>query len=143
MRKIINSKSYDTEKARKAGAWESSYAYNDFHWYGESLYQKRTGEYFLYGEGNAASPYSRAIDTNSWSGGEDIKPLTVEEARLWAEKHLSADAYEQEFGEVAEDDSRTVLSITMTASLAERLRREAAKAEMTLSAYIESKLTTI
>ena len=86
------------------------------------------------------SKYRRAVDQNSWRGGEDIKPLTVEEARRWAEENLSADEYEAEFGEVAEDDSRTVLSITMATSLAERLRREAAKAEMTLSAYIESKL---
>ena len=143
MRKIINGKSYDTEKATEVGCWSNNLSTRDFHHCTETLYRKRTGEYFLHGEGGAMSKYARAIDTNSWSGSEDIKPLTVEEARRWAEKNLDADEYEAEFGEVAEDDSRTVLSITMTASLAERLRREAAKAEMTLSAYIESKLTAI
>ena len=140
MRKIINGRSYDTEKARFVGDWEASCERTDFNWYSEELYQKRTGEYFLHGEGRAASPYSRATGMNEWSGGEDIRPITAEEARMWAEEHLSADTYEQEFGEVAEDDSRTVLSLTMSASLAERLRREASQAGLSLSAYIESRL---
>lgn len=140
MIKIINNRRYDTEKATQVGIWSNDRSYRDFSHCSETLYRKRTGEYFIYGEGGPQSKYARAVDQNSWRGGEDITPLTVEEARRWAEEHLSADAYEAEFGEVAEDDSRTVLSITMAASLAERLRREAAKAEMTLSAYIESRL---
>lgn len=140
MKKIINGKSYDTDKALQVGIWSNDRSYRDFSHCAETLYRKRTGEYFLYGEGGPQSKYARAVDTNSWRGGEDIKPLTAEEARRWAEKNLDAEEYEKEFGEVAEDDSRTVLSITMAASLAERLRREAAKAEMSLSSYIESKL---
>lgn len=140
MKKIINGKVYDTTTARFVGDWTADCGRRDFHWYGERLFQKRTGEYFLYGEGGPMSPYSRAVDTNSWTGSEDIKPLTVEEARLWAEKHLSADNYQTEFGEIVEDESRTVLSLTMATGLAEHLRREAAKAGMSLSAYIESRL---
>ena len=140
MKKIINSRTYDTTKATEVGSWDNGLGPRDFRNCAETLYRKRTGEFFLYGEGGPMSKYRRAVDQNSWRGGEDIKPLTVEEARRWAEENLSADEYEAEFGEVAEDDSRTVLSITMATSLAERLLREAAKAEMTLSAYIESKL---
>ena len=140
MKKIINSKRYDTEKAAEVGCWSNDRNARDFGHCSETLYRKRTGEYFLYGEGGPMSKYRRAVDQNSWRGGEDINPLTVEEARRWAEEKLEADEYEAEFGEIAEDDSRTVLSISMAASLAEKLRREAAKAEMTLSAYIESKL---
>lgn len=140
MKRIIDGKHYDTEKAAEVGCWSNNRSARDFGHCSETLYRKRTGEYFLYGEGGPMSKYRRAVDQNSWRGGEDITPLTVEEARRWAEENLSADEYEKEFGEVAEDDSRTVLSITMAASLAERLRREAAKAEMTLSAYIESRL---
>lgn len=140
MKKIIDGKVYDTTTARLVGTWEAACGRREFAWYSEALYQKRTGEYFLHGDGNATSPYRRKIDINEWRGGEGIKPLTVEEARTWAEEHLTADAYESEFGEIAEDDSRTVLSITMAASLAEQLRREAAKAGASLSAYIEGKL---
>ena len=141
MKKIINGKSYDTDKATQVGIWSNGRGYRDFSHCSETLYRKRTGEFFLYGEGGPMSKYRRAVDQNSWRGDEDVKPLTVEEARRWAEENLDSDEYEKEFGEVAEDESRTVLSITMAASLVEKLRREAAKAEMSLSAYIESKLT--
>jgi len=140
MKKIINNKRYDTEKATQVGIWSNDRSYRDFSHCSETLYRKRTGEYFLHGAGGPMSKYRRAVDQNSWRGGEDITPLTVEEARRWAEENLSAEEYEAEFGEIAEDDSRTVLSITMNAGLAERLRREAAKAGLSLSAYIESKL---
>lgn len=140
MKKIIDNKSYDTEKAREVGSWDNGLYPRDFGHCYETLYRKRTGEYFIHGEGGPMSKYRRAVDQNSWRGGEDITPLTVEEARQWAEKNLKVEEYEAEFGEVADDDSRTVLSLTMAASLAERLRREAAKAGLSLSAYIESKL---
>lgn len=140
MKKVIDGRIYDTDKAEQIGTWWSSQDVRSFTHCEETLYRKRTGEYFLYGWGGPQSKYSRAVGQNEWSGGEKIEPLTSEEARRWAEEHLDADDYQKEFGEVAEDDSRTVLSITMASSLAERLRREAAKAGMSLSAYIESKL---
>lgn len=140
MKKIINGKVYDTEKATQVGIWSNGRSYRDFSHCSETLYRKRTGEYFLYGEGGPQSCYSRAVEQNTWTGGEDIRPLTVEEARQWAEKNLEADEYEKEFGEVAEDDSRQIVSITLSASLVEMLRREAQKAGISLSALIESKL---
>ena len=140
MKRIIDGRSYDTEKAAEVGCWSNNRSARDFGHCSETLYRKRTGEYFLHGEGGPMSKYRRAVDVNNWTGGEDITPLTVEEARRWAEENLSADEYEAEFGEVAEDNSRQVLSITMAASLAEKLRREAAKVGLSLSAYIESKL---
>ena len=48
------------------------------------------------------SKYAQHIDQNSWSGGEDIIPLTESEARKWAERHCTADEYEEIFGEVEE-----------------------------------------
>lgn len=140
MKKIINGRMYDTNTANGVGEWESSYGYTDFHWYQEKLFRKRTGEYFLYGEGNAASPYRRAVEQNCWTGSEDIKPLTVEEARIWAEEHLTADEYETEFGEVSEDESRMAICITLPRSMVEQIKREAAKADISMSAFIESKI---
>ena len=97
MKKYIDGKCYDTETAKYIGS--ASYLYpSDFHYWEEKLYQKKkTGEYFLYGEGGPASKYAVAIDQNSWTGGEKIIPLTKEEAREWAEEHLSAEKYEAEF----------------------------------------------
>ena len=50
----------------------------------------------------------------------------------------SADDYQEIFGEVAEDDARTALSISLSSSAAETARRAAALSGTTLSAYIES-----
>ena len=54
------------------------------------------------GKGGAMSKYSHRIGQNEWSGGEEIIPLTVEEAQEWAERYLDADEYQQLFGEVKE-----------------------------------------
>ena len=96
MRKYIENKCYDTETAKLIGDdWYSNPG--DFEYWSEELYRKKTGEYFLYGEGGPASKYSVAVDQNSWSGGAKITPLTKEAARVWAEEHLSAEKYEAEF----------------------------------------------
>ena len=127
MKKIINGKVYDTEKAKKVASWYSSYARNDFHYYEEELYQKKTGEFFLYGEGNAASPYSRSCGQNEWCGGEKIEPLTYKEAQEWAEKHLDGDEYCAIFGEPDEDAEDVLLGIRVSAAAAAKLKTEASK----------------
>lgn len=102
MKKIINGKRYDTETATLIG--EASYSNpRDFrHWY-EELYQKKTGEFFLYGKGGPMSKYSRTTGLNQWSGGACIMPLTLEAAQAWVEEHMDADEYEAIFGKVEED----------------------------------------
>lgn len=103
MKKIINGKKYDTETATKIGfACGGGLSFRDFEYWEETLYKKKTGEYFLFGEGGPASKYSVSIGSNSWSGGERFIPMTREEAAKWAEEALDVDAYEEEFGEVPE-----------------------------------------
>lgn len=101
MKKIINGKMYNTETAALKGL-DSYSNTRDFAYWLEELYQKKTGEFFLYGKGGANSKYSRSCGQNEWCGGEDIIPMTVEEARAWAEKHLNADEYQDVFGVVEE-----------------------------------------
>ena len=127
MKKIINGKVYNTETAKKVASWYSSYARNDFHYYEEELYQKKTGEFFLYGEGNAASPYSRSCGQNEWCGGEKIVPLTFAEAQEWSEKHLDGEDYCEIFGEPDEDSEDVLLGIRVSAVAAAKLKRIAAE----------------
>lgn len=138
MKKIINGKIYDTNSANNVGGWDNNRSVTDFDYCSETLYRKRTGEFFLYGEGGAMSKYSVSRGNNSWSGGEMIIPLSYEAAQKWAEKHLSGDDYESIFGKVDEDDSRTRLTVSVSASAVERAKRSAAQAGLSLSAYIES-----
>ena len=65
--------------------------------------------------------------------------VSYDSARQWAEDHLTADQYQAVFGEVAEDDSRTTLLLSLPASTVKKIKQEAAQAGMTVSAYVESK----
>lgn len=127
MKKIIDGRMYNTETAKEVGAWSNAGTWSDFHHVEETLYRKKNGEFFLYGEGGAASKYAKPEGQNSWSGGERIMPMTFEEARAWAEKRLDADDYEAIFGEVPEDDEKILISMYVRRDTAERLKRLAAE----------------
>ena len=134
MKKIIGGKRYDTEKAVLCGS-DSFSNYTDFNYWEESLYQKRTGEFFLHGEGGARTKYAKRTELNSWCGGEKLIPLTYDEAKAWAEEHLDADTYEKYF-EVVEDMDKTVMSVSVPAAVADMLRKEAAKTGKAVSEII-------
>lgn len=139
MKKIINNKVYDTDTARELGM--DSYSNpSDFNYWHEALYQKRTGEFFLYGEGGPMSRYARSIDQNCWSGGEKIMPLSAANARQWAEEHLDADDYEAIFGLPDEDAERVMLSVQLPADLSAQIRQNAADRGISLTAYVEEML---
>lgn len=137
MKKIITGRVYDTETAKKVGEHEPNPYRSDFHWYCETLYQKKTGEFFLHGEGNAASPYSRSCGQNEWCGGERIEPLTYKEAQKWAEEHLDGDEYCEIFGEPDEDAEDVTLGVRVSAAAAAKLKTEAAKLGITQSKLLE------
>lgn len=138
MRKIINNKSYDTSTAEKVGGWENNCSTSDFDYCSEDLYRKRSGEFFLQGSGGSASKYAISVGNSEWRGGEKIIPLSYEAAQEWAQTHLSSEEYEKIFGEISEDGSRTVITLSLSSAAVERAKRNAAKAGMLLSAYIES-----
>lgn len=104
MVKIIRGKRYDTETATKLAEFHNGYRKNqDFNYLYESLFQKRTGEYFLYGEGGALSRWGVPCndDPRAKCFGKGIQPLTEEIARAWVEE-FSNDDYEAIFGECEE-----------------------------------------
>ena len=101
MKKIINGRRYDTKTARLVGFTYYSMPGNLDYWC-EDLYLKRTGEYFIHGQGGPMSKYSKRTGENEWSYGHVIRPLSLDEAKAWAEKHLSGEEYEKIFGKVQE-----------------------------------------
>lgn len=137
MKKIINGKVYNTATAELIGTWSSPSAVNDFSHFDESLYRKRTGEFFLFGQGGPASRYAVQVEQHGWNIGSKIIPLTWENARDWAEDHLEAEKYEETFGEVAKDDSRVVVTLSLPTSSLELAKRSASQAGISLSAYID------
>lgn len=138
MNKIINGKRYDTATATKVARASNGGSWGDFNHWEETLYRKRTGEYFLHGEGGPMTRYAKSTGQNSWSGGEDLIPLSYENARAWAEEHLDGDAYEAIFGAVAEDDSRKYTTFSLPTGTVERLKREAARRGVGMSELLDA-----
>lgn len=135
MKKYINGKVYDTETARKIGG-ASNYGKSDYKWYEETLYRKKTGEYFLYGEGHAASPYRERVG-DMWGPGSAIKPLTFDEAREWVESNMDGDEYEEIFGKIEDDDSEVLISAIIRTANRDRLRREAERSGRTIGQILD------
>ena len=137
MKKIINGKLYDTATAKMLGLDGGGDGFKAWH---EELYQKRTGEFFLYVLGVAMTKYAQALGDNSWSGGEKITPLSLAAAREWAEEHLDADVYGEIFGMPGEDAEPVALNIQIDAGLMARIRTRAAEDGKSLTATVAALL---
>lgn len=142
MKKIIKNKLYDTDTATLVGHWDKDLSVTDCGWYSEDLYRKRTGEYFIYGEGNAASPY-RQRSYDMWAAGEQIVPIGYDEAREWAEYHLEVEEYEAEFGLPDEGDGDEVVSARVSAAAKRALKRESQRTCESQAAILERLLMTL
>ena len=64
---------YDTAKAIQLASHAVGY-YGDPAGYEETIYQTKAGLYFACGRGGVESPYAE---------GEDIRPLSADEAEAW------------------------------------------------------------
>jgi hypothetical protein len=93
MRAVINNKVYDTGTARPLGANKGGDTT-------ESLYRKRTGEFFIHSVCKASAE-SKAGRRND----EAIVPCDFEAARKWAKSSLSKPLYERLFSGRAGDKS--------------------------------------
>ena len=124
MKRIINGKLYNTDTAKAVKhIWCSGNG--DFTHYSEALYRKRTGEYFLFGHGGSLSKYRE----------DDIVPLTYEQAQAWAKAMMDEDEYLAEFGPVSNTET-VVLSVSLPADVADRVRKSAASEGISVSECI-------
>ena len=141
MKKVINRKVYDTTKATQVGWWCNDLDQTDFNYLEETLYRKRTGEYFLFGFGGGLTQYAELYNGASTSGTK-IVPLSYEEARTWAEEKLDGDKYIDEFGDPEADGDGDLVSITITLTKAKAtaLWKAAQKAGVSESVFIAENL---
>lgn len=79
MKKIINGKVYDTATAQKIAEWEINLP-TDINYLCESLYLKKTGEYFIFGSGGANTRYAAVSGSGNFRSGELIVPITLDNA---------------------------------------------------------------
>ena len=124
MRKVINGKSYNTQTATAIGSatWGGTYETDRIH---ETLFRKRSGEYFLHGEGGANTAY-RVYDKDAgqWVKGDKIVPFTYGEAKEWARKNVDADTFKKLFGRKIEDGTTKTYTYRLPVYLADKLRKE-------------------
>lgn len=137
MNKVIRGKRYNAETAKLVGTWEANEPENSDFWEKEELYQKRSGEFFLIGQGGAQTQYARFSMGGESKPGIELRPVEPEEASDWAEEHLTADEYEALFGPVAEDGSRGRITLTLFNSTIDAVRREAQRRKMNFNEYLE------
>jgi hypothetical protein len=102
MKAIINGKRYDTKTAECVAEWTNGHYTRDFYYCSEDLYRTMKGNWFVHGEGGALSKYAKSYG-NSWGGSEEIRALTLEEARDWLEARNEVDTLEKYFEETVED----------------------------------------
>lgn len=136
MKRIINGRRYDTDTAKLVGSFESGYI-GDFDWKEEKLYQKTTGEFFLAGEGGARTRWSRRT-IDGYSSGEGILPLTLDEAREWAEEHLSVKEVENLFRIPSDAETgKKIQSFSLSQTAIAGLKRLAQTCQTSRSDIIE------
>jgi len=136
MKKIIGGKRYDTDTAKEVGFDSFGYP-RDFNHWKETLYRKNTGEFFLHGEGGPQTKYATADGLSGWSSGERILPLTIAEAKEWAEKHMTADEYEAVFEIADEDAGKKTVSFSLPQWAIDKIATYAAEWKISKSEVIE------
>lgn len=136
MKKIINGRKYNTDTAEQLGEWSNGLGCRDFSNIEEALYRKKTGEYFVAGFGGAMTKYAQPVRGGGWCGGEGVFPLSYEEAREWAEEHLSVEEYEAAFGEVDESDETVTITVRIPAATKAALEREQSRTGKTTQAIV-------
>lgn len=135
MNKVIRGKRYDTDTATCVYTHCNSYYSNDFNYIEEILYRKRTGEYFMYIYGGANTKYAVSIGVNEWSGGEYIKPISIDKAKEWLEENADADTYEKEFGTV-EESGYSTFNLSLPESLKAKVKNQAVKERKNMNEII-------
>jgi hypothetical protein len=98
VKKVIEGKLFDTEKATRVAGYSYGEA-GDFDRMEQELYVTRQGNWFLAGDGGPSSAYSRQVARNRWSGSEDIKAMSADDALGWLEEHNKSDAIEAHFSD--------------------------------------------
>ena len=98
MKKVIDEKLYDTEKAEYFCECEFSNP-SDFQYVYEALYKSPNGQFFIEYSGGPMSKYGVSISQNHTGGSNGIALFNEEEAKEFMEKHGESEDYNRAFGE--------------------------------------------
>lgn len=139
MNKVFRGRRYDTDTANELAAWYNDEQYGSLHYREEKLYQKRTGEYFLYLYGGAGTDLAEADPMGGYTAGETIKPISEDDAKKWAEEHIDADKYEKIFGKIY-DNKKVDVHVFLYPEMRDRIKSAAVKQGISVTELIEKEL---
>ena len=132
MVKTISGARYDTSTAKRISGIVRGSGPDEIR---ETLYRKKTGEYFLHGEGGPRTRYAIPQGAHAWGRGSLIWPLSLSEAKGWAKQNIPEE-FEEIFGDPGNE--RTNLNIRISKAAHEKLKNMAAESGKSMSAIIES-----
>ena len=102
MKQVLDGKLYDTEDAELIAKHNPVTDRRDFRYLNERLYRTSNGSYFLHCEGGPMTEYAKSTGDGK-TGGEEIRPVTREEALAWCEdRHVDGEIVVEEFGELVD-----------------------------------------
>ena len=139
-KKVINGKAYNPAAAQLLAVYHNEVGIDDPAYYEEALLIKRTGEYYLYGEGEEKSIYASSLPgLGRTEHGGRITPLSVAEAKAWAEKKLDKELYHRIFAGIDEEvdvELHPQVSLLIPMSIYGELKKKREKTGITISAMI-------
>jgi hypothetical protein len=129
---VINNRVYNTDTAKKI----AEYKHNGVT---ETLYRKKTGEYF------AHFYNAKADDTNKagWHGKEKIAPYDYETARAWAEISLDKGLYRELFDGEAETDEGAVIPVRISKKALAKLKKYQSQTGESIGRALERAIGTL
>lgn len=98
-KKVVNGKMHNTETAERVADWDNGRNGSDFAYCSETLYRTKNGAFFLHGAGGAMSSWCSSYGDRC-GYGEDIVPLTDDEAKEWLAHHNEVSELERLFAVV-------------------------------------------
>ena len=135
MKRIIDGKVYNTDTAEIVDKYEYGLP-GDLDYVDEALYRKRkTGEFFLAGEGGPRTIFGRYDGMGTYHGGEGIVRVTYEQAQNLVRERSKPEVYEKFFA-VVDKTGRRVVSLNLTEEAAKRLRDASEKSGRSMSELV-------
>ena len=140
MKKIIQKgrsrQRYDTDTAKIIAVYESGPPGSD-DWWKETIYRKKTGEYFLYGEGGILTKYGHPPGNTEKEEHGKIIPLSAEKVFEWCSLHPSARG-SQEILDISSDTEKKTVTFRLSGAARNIVADMAAEKGITKSEVIET-----
>lgn len=143
MKRIIRNKVYDTHTATLIKRADHPNITSGESSCKQSLYRKKTGDYFLAVSGARTDVFHNlGLENNIHDRECHIYPLTYEQARAWAEEEMSADEW-LAFFEPVEDDTLMALNLTLSAAAVSKFRLAAQRQQISQRELMERLIETL